>query len=1067
MKGLLHLNFALCFLLLSFQYFHVDCSLSTLSFNSTNAPTKFCPHHQSLSLIQFKNSLSFDCFVSKNWCLKFKKKTVSWEKGTNCCLWDGVKCESETGNVIGLDLSCSCLRGSIASNSTLFLLHHIQRLNLAYNDFSSSQLSFKFGQFTNLTHLNISGSAFTGIIPLEISHLSKLLSLDLSYSRLIFEGHVFEKVLGNLTHLQHLVFVGVNMSAVVPTSFLNMSSYITTLTLEENGLQGKFPVDFFRFPCLQKFKLAGNYDLEINFPKSNWSAPLLSLEVSRVSSVGDLPDSIGNLKSLEVLDLSFSNLRGTIPATFGNLTQLNHLHLSENSINGPILFSFSNFKQLSYLDFSSCDLEGTIPTSLGNLTKLFHLSLRRNQFSGFLPFSAFNLTQIELLDFSENKLEGVLPTHVSGLSRLGELYLASNFLSGKIPSWLFSLPSLVALGLGNNKLTGSFPSFSNFVNLTDLDLSSNKLNGIFDLSKFSQLNSLSLSNTALVPSLTSPSNGNYSSPNLRWLELSSCNLSEFPDAVRNLQGLSFLDLSYNRIRMINADMFSKLEKLETLDLSSNSPLSVSNKSNVNFVLPNLRKLNLSSCNISEVPNFLTTQDSLMLLDLSNNYLTVLEYYPWTAVKFLYLRSNQLEGPLLVPPHSILFFSISDNKLTGEIPSSICNLMSLEILDLSNNNLSGAIPECLGKLHHLSVMDLNMNHFHGNIPDSFVEGNVLRTLNLNKNDFDGPLPKSLINCHDLEVLNLGNNKINDTFPHWLGTLPELKVVVLRANYFHGQIIQSRNEADFSSLRILDLSHNEFSGFLPTTYFKSFKAMMNLSDAQNLYVGDDFYQYEVKEKNNVTEIGSIPNVQDSVIVTMKGGDFELERILTIFTTIDMSSNNFKGIIPEIVGNLISLKVLNFSHNKLTGQIPSSFGNLAALESLDLSSNKLVGKIPIQLASLNFLEVLNLSQNQLVGQIPQGKQFNTFLNDSYEGNLGLCGFPLSERCGPDEPPAPPVFHEESDSTFGLDWKFVFLGYGCGLVCGFSAGYIMLTLQKPKWLAERVQQFGNKVLRRYRWGR
>ncbi|XVF78904.1 hypothetical protein PTKIN_Ptkin14bG0175300 [Pterospermum kingtungense] len=152
--------------------------------------------------------------------------------------------------------------------------------------------------------------------------------------------------------------------------------------------------------------------------------------------------------------------------------------------------------------------------------------------------------------------------------------------------------------------------------------------------------------------------------------------------------------------------------------------------------------------------------------------------------------------------------------------------------------------------------------------------------------------------------------------------------------------------------------------------------------------------------------------------------------------MSCNKFEGNIPEIVGNLTSLQVLNFSHNKLTGPIPSSFGNLTALESLDLSSNRLTGRIPMQLTDLNFLEVLNLSENQLVGLIPLGKQFNTFPSDSYVGNSGLCGFPLSKGCGPDEPPASPVFHEESDSSSGLDWKFVLMGYGCGMVFGFSAG-------------------------------
>ncbi|XVF78908.1 hypothetical protein PTKIN_Ptkin14bG0175700 [Pterospermum kingtungense] len=1102
MKRLMQMYFVLCFLLLLSFSFHVDSTLSTLSFNSS-APTQLCPRHQSLALIQFNNSLSIDCSASEFWCHKYKKKTISWKEGTSCCMWDGVKCESETGNVIGLDLSCSCLRGTILSNSTLFLLHHLQDLNLAYNDFSSSQLSFKFGQFTTLTHLNISGSGFTGIIPLQISHLSKLISLDLSDipNNLIFEGHVFDKVLENLTQLQHLLLDQVNMSSVAPTSFLNMSSSIRTLTLWYSGLQGKFPVDVFRFPCLQKLILTAN-DMDINFPKVNWSSPLRSLEVSSLiySSLGELPDSIGNLRSLEVLDLSSSNLKGSIPATLVNLSRLNHLDLSRNLIHGPIFFPFSNFKQLSYLDFSNNYLVGPIIDSFGNLTHLLHLSTGNNSLTGHLPFSTFNLTQIESLDFSYNEFVGPLPNQVSGLSRLPELRLNFNFLSGKVPSWLFSLSSSVELRLSDNNLTGPIeqadkigplervylqnneihgpiPNFSTLVNLTYLDLSSNKLNGIFQLDKsLNQLNELHLSNNVFI-SLTSGSNVNASLPSLQSLGLSSCNIMEVPDVVRNLPGLTTLDLSYNRICVIEAQMFMNLERLESLDLSHNSALSVSNNSNVPLVLPSLIELKLSYGNITQFPNFLTTLDSLTHLDLSYNRILVIEAHMFLnlgSLEILDLSHNNAlsvtnnSNVTLVLPNlielklscgnitqfpnflttqdSLIHLDLSSNKMIGEIPSSICHFESMQVLDLSNNSLSGAIPECLNPavMKQLDVLDLHMNQFHGNIPHICPEGNSLSTLNLNSNAFDGPLPKSLVKCQDLVVLNLGNNKINDTFPHWLGSLPQLKVLVLRANYFHGQIIQSANESQFSTLQILDLSHNEFSGFLPTPYFKSFEGMTNLSDVEMGYLGDDYYQ-------------------DSVVITMKGVDITLEKILTIFTTIDMSSNKFEGEIPKIVGTLFALQVLNFSHNKLTGHIPSSFGNLTALESLDLSFNKLGGEIPMQLVGLNFLEVLNLSQNQLVGLIPGGKQFNTFPNDSYGGNLGLCGFPLSKRCGPDEP-LKPVFRGETDSTIGLDWNFVMMGYGCGLVCGFSAGYIMLTLQKPKWLVKRVQRLGNKVMRRLR---
>ncbi|XP_022717769.1 serine/threonine-protein kinase BRI1-like 1 [Durio zibethinus] len=98
---------------------------------------------------------------------------------------------------------------------------------------------------------------------------------------------------------------------------------------------------------------------------------------------------------------------------------------------------------------------------------------------------------------------------------------------------------------------------------------------------------------------------------------------------------------------------------------------------------------------------------------------------------------------------------------------------------------------------------------------------------------------------------------------------------------------------------------------------------------------------------------------------------------------------------LGELISLQMLNFFHNNFAGPIPPSLGNMVALESLDLSSNKLGGRIPSQLTNLTFLAVLNLSENNLVGPIPHGNQFDTFDNDSYSGNLGLCGLPLSKQC------------------------------------------------------------------------
>ena len=54
------------------------------------------------------------------------------------------------------------------------------------------------------------------------------------------------------------------------------------------------------------------------------------------------------------------------------------------------------------------------------------------------------------------------------------------------------------------------------------------------------------------------------------------------------------------------------------------------------------------------------------------------------------------------------------------------------------------------------------------------------------------------------------------------------------------------------------------------------------------------------------------QDLITITIKGQVIELVKILTIFTSIDLSCNNLEGPIPEDIGVLKSLHILNLSHN-----------------------------------------------------------------------------------------------------------------------------------------------------------
>ncbi|XP_065864079.1 receptor-like protein 7 [Euphorbia lathyris] len=923
---------------------------------------------------------------------------LSWKLGTDCCSWNGVTCNNISGHVTALDLSCSGLRGNLTSNSSLFHLPNLNNLNLAFNHFNRSNIPPEFGRFSSLLYLNLTTTWFSGLMPSEFSLLSKLVSLDLSLnSPLQLETSTLERIARNLTQVEEVFLDYVDMSLVPVSSLANFSSTLKYLSLVMCGLHGEFPETVLRSPNLLYLNLMLNTDLQGHLPKSNWSVPVQFLSLSSTGFAGELPNSIGNLKSLMVLDLDNCGFTGSIPVSFGNLEQLIRLDLSNNNWTGEIPNVFGNLRNLLHISFESSNFSGMLPSSIFNLTKLNWLDLSQNQFHGSIPIEACNLSSVVRFDLSDNLLIGLIPSCLYGLPKLVWFSLSSNKLTGQIGE--FRSESLVEINLESNQIYGEIPeSVFDLVNLTNFHVPSNNLSGVVDLKMFSRLKKLEeldLSNNQLSV-ITSNTSSISIWPQLYRFALSSCNVSEIPDFLKTQDLLGYFSLSHNKIH-------------------------------------------------GEIPKWLFDLHYLEYIDLSHNFFTKVNELPRNLLGFLDLSFNLLQQSLPLPPPLMYMIFLSGNKFTGEISPLFCNVTTLQIIDLSNNSLSGTIPECFSNFSaELSVLNLGMNNLSGRIPGSFAEGNLLRNLNLNRNQLQGPLPQSLALCKLLEVLDLGNNKINDTFPKWLETLPKLQVLVLRNNSFHGYLGHPIQVSPLASLRIIDLSYNDFTGLLPATYFANFHSMMTAVEEKLRYMGEIYYK-------------------DSVVLTMKGQSIELVRILTIFTTIDLSSNRFEGQIPEVIGNLRSLIVLNFSHNSLTGRIPSSLGNLVNLESLDLSSNKVNGSIPEQMTSLTFLQVLNVSFNQLSGHIPQGKQFNTFENDSYIGNLGLCGFPLSKKCRNDVTPTPPppsISDEDSESI--LDWKFAGLGYGCGMIFGLSVGYIMLSIGKPLWFIRLVYIAQQKMLSR-----
>ena len=61
--------------------------------------------------------------------------------------------------------------------------------------------------------------------------------------------------------------------------------------------------------------------------------------------------------------------------------------------------------------------------------------------------------------------------------------------------------------------------------------------------------------------------------------------------------------------------------------------------------------------------------------------------------------------------------------------------------------------------------------------------------------------------------------------------------------------------------------------------------------------------------------------SVSLTVKGTEHEVNKILHIYTAIDLSCNKFWGEISEVTGELKWLALLNLSHNDLTRHLPAA--------------------------------------------------------------------------------------------------------------------------------------------------
>ncbi|KAH0762959.1 hypothetical protein KY290_019032 [Solanum tuberosum] len=194
------------------------------------------------------------------------------------------------------------------------------------------------------------------------------------------------------------------------------------------------------------------------------------------------------------------------------------------------------------------------------------------------------------------------------------------------------------------------------------------------------------------------------------------------------------------------------------------------------------------------------------------------------LQYLLLAHNHFGGMF---PNSVTNLStlltglhMGQNRIRGNIPKEIANLVNLNILYLQENRLTGSIPASIGILSNLGTLNLDSNRLTGEIPSSI--GNITRLLYLylSGNTLNGTVPPSLGNCKQLLRLYIG------MIPSTIGKCLALELLYMQHNSFEGSIPYI---ADLQNLRELDLSRNNLSGEIPPwTLNLSSLLYLNLSD-----------------------------------------------------------------------------------------------------------------------------------------------------------------------------------------------------------------------------------------------
>lgn len=512
---------------------------------------------------------------------------------------------------------------------------------------------------------------------------------------------------------------------------------------------------------------------------------------------------------------------------------------------------------------------------------------------------------------------------------------------------------------------------------------------------------------------------------LEQLDLSLNNIWSLPENLFcSLNGLSFLNLSSNRLQDINDLGFREKHSNET---SSSNATSGGHKqpcildiesldvSDNHFVLlpPNgfgmlkrLRYLKIQDNEISMVDDkALGGLRNLQILDLSSNKIVALPSDlfrdPAQTIQEVYLQNNSisvLSPNLFSNLEQIQALDLSINKITSAWidKKTFAGLIRLVLLNLSDNKITKLEPEIFADLYTLQILNLRHNMLESIAADTFAPMNnlhtlllshnrikyldayslnglyVLSTLSLDNNQLTGVHPEAFRNCSSLQDLNLNGNELR-TVPLALKDMRLLRTVDLGEN----QIV-SLDEPGFrgmSNLYGLRLIGNNIEN-ITKNVFKDLPGLQILNLARNKIAYVETGSFEITpsiqairlDGNYLTEIDNLftnmPNLLWLNISDNRLEHFDFGQIPTGLQWLDLHKNELteltKSNNPYVPDNQLRLQTLDASFNRLQKVTPNTIPN--SIELLFLNDNLITSVEPHTFVHKTNLTRVDLYANQI---------------------------------------------------------------------------------------------------------